>query len=141
MTVQSAKTQDYPTLRNLQDYLSAPSPILLKHAIEPTGGGQCLISVHAQQPVGYVLYFAAEQVHITELVVHPEFRRAGRASRLISAVVDRTSPCTTLTVTVAVSNETAIGFYKSCGFTIAARKKEFYETHESAVDALFMTNK
>ena len=73
--------------------------------------------------------------YITNVAVHPDHRRKGIATRLISALME--NGLNLIALEVRESNLGARLLYGELGFKIAGRRKGFYE--EPAEDALIMT--
>jgi len=107
--------------RRWEATLSAPSP----------AGSALLVALHANTTVGFALAGPDEAVdtssghgsagegseratQVYELVVDPNFRRAGHASRLLAAIADLTSG--QLRVWVGADDEERQRFYSSAGF-------------------------
>lgn len=138
--IRSARDADAPALAALQSLLAAPSPRLLTAA---SAAGTCLVSVpddpqcgRSGAPVGYVLTVGDDDsdAHVAELVVHPEYRRAGHGRALLRAVVARQAPGTRVTIAVAADNDPARSLYESAGFRQAGRRPGFYESVTGVAD-------
>lgn len=90
--------------------------------------------------VGYVIfYFAADEGEIVRIAVDPSVRRQGVASHLLLELEDvcEEKKIIKLLLDVRESNETAIQFYKSHGFTEDGIRKKFYTKPEE--DAVLMS--
>lgn len=72
-------------------------------------------------------YYAVGEGDITNVAVHPDFRRKGLAIRLISEF-ERLLPddAEELFLEVRESNAPAIGLYEKCGFERLSVRKNFY---------------
>jgi ribosomal-protein-alanine N-acetyltransferase len=90
--------------------------------------------------VGYAgLWFVDEpegdQAHVTNIVVAPEARRMGVATRLMVALartaIDR--GCVAWTLEVRASNTAAQELYRQFGFAPAGVRKRYYENTEDAI--------
>ena len=90
--------------------------------------------------VGYAgLWFVNEpdgdQAHVTNIVVAPDFRRMGVATRLMVALaraaIDR--GCVAWTLEVRASNTAAQELYRQFGFAPAGVRKRYYENTEDAI--------
>ena len=92
--------------RRWEATLSAPSP----------AGSALLVALHANTIVGFALAGPDSEraTQVYELVVDPNFRRAGHASRLLAAVADLTSGA--LHVWIGADDEERQRFYTSAGF-------------------------
>lgn len=147
-SVRSARPADAPAVRALQSLLEEPSPAAVSAALgdpdrppsterpSPTGSPssaapnpafRLLVSVDADdRPVGYLLALDGEPTHIVELAVAPAFRRAGRATALLSTLLASATP--PVSVHVAADNAAARACYASLGFVEAARSETRFET-------------
>src|SRR4051812_9543184 len=90
--------------------------------------------------VGYAgLWFVNEpdgdQAHVTDIVVAPDWRRMGVATRLMAALagtaIDR--GCVAWTLEVRASNAAAQYLYRQFGFAPAGVRKRYYENIEDAI--------
>lgn len=123
---------DEPALRRLQSHLREPSPELLEHTLSV---GTVFVSVAetVDHPVGYILPVAGDGVHLAELVVHPSFRREGRARRLLRRVV--VSAGGRVTLLVHPDNEGARSLYEQAEFSVVGRRPDFYADADALVMA------
>ncbi|ESP88444.1 GNAT family N-acetyltransferase [Candidatus Halobonum tyrrellensis] len=130
MPVRRGTPADEPALRALQSHLREPSPDLLAYGLR---AGRVLVSeTDAGDAVGYLLPVDGDDVHVAELVVHPDRRREGRARRLLRRALAAADGRVTLLV--APDNAAALSLYRSEGFREAGRRPGFYDDG----DALFM---
>ena len=76
--------------------------------------------------------------HIMNLAVHPGWRRAGVASRLLDELLDLTAGdrCRGYTLEVRVSNTAAIALYERFGFEASGVRRGYYTDNRE--DALIM---
>ena len=86
--------------------------------------------------VGYAgLMYAADEAHVTNIVVSAEYRRRGVARRLmcdlVRTAIDR--GCAALTLEVRVSNDPAQALYREFGFAPAGIRQRYYENAEDAI--------
>ncbi|GIX07524.1 MAG: hypothetical protein KatS3mg115_1927 [Candidatus Poribacteria bacterium] len=88
------------------------------------------------QVVGYVIFWvAAEEIHIVNIAVDPDFRRRGIGRQLLAAALHeaRQMKLTRATLEVRPSNAPAIRLYESFGFqTVALRRGYYSDTGEDA---------
>ena len=91
------------------------------------------------QVIGYGgLWKIFDEGHITNIAIHPEFRRCGAASKImdkILSVCDENS-IKSLTLEVRKNNFSAQNLYKKYGFKIEGIRKEYYT--DTGEDALIM---
>ncbi|MGQ4556456.1 GNAT family N-acetyltransferase [Halobellus sp. GM3] len=156
--IRPARRSDRSALSALQSRLDAPSPALLAAA---TGGAadpavgdvcRCLVSVAGDdvadsgsdgdsprerrcptdRAVGYALWVASEDAHLAELVIHPGYRREGRARALLRALFGRREGGTRVTLFVAADNDSARSLYESVGFRPVSRHPDFYDAGDGA---------
>lgn len=113
-------------------------------AVEPGAGTEVApgtgAGADAGDPVGYVLAVGgryavgdagAGDLHVAELVVHPDHRREGRATRLLSRLLDRAGGRVTLLVAADADGPRAL--YDGLGFRRAGRRPDFYDDGTDAV--------
>ena len=89
--------------------------------------------------VGYLgLWKIIDEAHITNLAVHPDFRRKGVAKLLLFYLLEQCykEKIKYLTLEVRVSNEGAINLYESFGFKSLGVRKKYYQNNNE--DALIM---
>ncbi len=89
--------------------------------------------------LGYLcLWFIVDEVHITNLAVHPSHRRQGVARALMAVVLGRcrADGAVRAVLEVRPSNEEARQLYEAFGFRTIGRRKGYY--FESGEDALVM---
>ncbi len=76
-----------------------------------------------------------DQAHVTNVVVAPEFRRNGIATRLLLALARETirRGCVAWTLEVRASSEGAQALYRGFGFAPAGVRKNYYDNSEDAI--------
>ena len=92
--------------------------------------------------VGYAgLWSIVDEGHITNVAVHPDFRRKGIGEALISVLLNHTLEKGILshTLEVRASNDPAISLYLKFGFEPAGLRKNYYE--DNGEDAIIMWRK
>lgn len=90
--------------------------------------------------VGYVgLMYVLDEGYISNVAVHPDYRRRGIAQALVRALAKRAEAkfLSFVTLEVRESNEGARALYEKCGFKIVGRRKNYYE--KPTEDAILMT--
>ena len=89
------------------------------------------------QVVGYGgLWRIFNEGHITNIAIHPEFRRCGAASKIMDKILDMCveNDINSLTLEVRKSNIVAQRLYEKYGFKIEGMRKKYYtDTGEDAV--------
>jgi ribosomal-protein-alanine N-acetyltransferase len=133
--IRRARPADRAALEALQSRLPEPSPGLLTHALETRGtrvevsvAGASAASDAPAVPVGYLLAVESRAaVHIAELVVHPAYRRQGRATALLATLFDALDTGTAVTVAVDPENATARSLYRSVGFRPDVTDPDYFE--------------
>ena len=91
------------------------------------------------QVAGYCgVWIILDEAHITNLAVHPDFRRKGVAKLLLFDALEQCykEKIKYLTLEVRVSNEGAINLYESFGFKSLGVRKKYYQNNNE--DALIM---
>ncbi len=87
--------------------------------------------------VGYVgMWVILDEAHITNIAVHPDFRRKGIGRRLLKAMFEeaKTYGGTRMTLEVRVSNYSAQTLYRELGFVDRGIRKGYYsDTNEDAI--------
>lgn len=89
--------------------------------------------------VGYAGVWAIlDEGHITNVAVHPDYRRRGVASALMEVLIKSCEEegITCQTLEVRPSNQAALALYASFGFQPEGRRKGYYE--DNGEDALIM---
>ena len=91
------------------------------------------------QLVGYLcLWEIGHEIHVTNVAVHPSFRRRGVARALLSHVLDgaRRNGIELVFLEVRPTNTEAVSLYESFGFRVIGRRKGYY--FDTGEDALVM---
>lgn len=101
-------------------------------------GYHCRALLDEGDVAGYcIVAYAAEEVHILNICVGPEFRRKGCARRLIENEILKgaESGAKEIYLEVRVSNVGAIYLYKGLGFKNVGVRKDYYPTESGREDA------
>lgn len=90
--------------------------------------------------IGYIgMQSVLDEGYINNVAVHPDYRRQGVASALLSNLIElaRQSQLAFLTLEVRKSNSSAIALYTGFGFTPVGIRKNYYVKPRE--DAILMT--
>ena len=76
-----------------------------------------------------------DELEIHKVATHPDFRRQGRARRLLIAAMDqaRMRGGKSVFLEVRAGNTAAQALYRSIGFHVDSVRKEYYDSKENAV--------
>ncbi|MBP1985673.1 GNAT family N-acetyltransferase [Halolamina salifodinae] len=121
--IRDARPADRAAISRLQQRLPEPAPELL----DPTAGGELLVSTADGAVVGYLLWFPGDPTYAAEVVVHPDYRREGRGRALFEEMFDRTPEGTAIELRVAAENEGAQRLYDELGFERVAVEPDAYD--------------
>lgn len=85
------------------------------------------------------MLIAVDEGQITNVAVHPDYRRRGLASAVLNSLMRYARSCHAESVTLEVraSNAAAIALYKKAGFSEVGRRRGFYT--KPTEDAVLMT--
>ena len=92
--------------------------------------------------VGYVCGgWIIDEGHILDIAIHPEYRRLGIASALVSLIIERLKEegCRFIFLEVRASNDYAKKMYEKFGFEVLGTRKNYYVS--PAEDAVIMVLK
>lgn len=109
------------------------------YEIQQNRVARCRVMRHGGVIVGYVcVWEIADEIHVTNVAVHPDHRRHGIARALIGGVVTeaRARDLRLIVLEVRPSNREAIGLYESFGFRVIGRRRGYY--YDTGEDALVM---
>ena len=88
------------------------------------------------KPIAYAgMWIILDEAHITNICVHPNYRRMGLGRVLINTLFKEAAKrdVDNMSLEVRVSNDAALRLYKSEGFTIDGKRKKYYsDTGEDA---------
>lgn len=97
------------------------------------------VAVSEEQVIGYGgVWKVFDEGHITNIAVHPEFRRCGAASRILGQILNMCDEnnIKSLTLEVRKSNYAAQKLYEKYGFKAEGLRKRYYADNNE--DALIM---
>lgn len=86
--------------------------------------------------VGYiVVWLVAEEAHILNIAVHPDFRKIGLGKKILMFMLNHLIERNTRAVYLEarVSNTAAQRLYRGAGFSEIGIRKKYYENKEDAV--------
>ena len=109
------------------------------YEIEQNKVARCTVLRGRRGIVGYLcLWEIGHEIHVTNLAVHPEWRRRGMARQLLrAALIDGVARGVTLAfLEVRPSNTRALALYESLGFQVIGRRNGYY--FDTGEDALVM---
>ena len=96
-----------------------------------------VLAVLNDKIIGYCgLYKVLDEADITNIAVHPEFRRQGLAGRILQNIIEhcKLNKITKITLEVRESNISAINLYKKNAFKVVGERKNYYsDNHETAI--------
>jgi [ribosomal protein S18]-alanine N-acetyltransferase len=109
------------------------------YEMEQNRVARCWVLREADRVIAYVcLWEIGDEVHITNIAVHPGSRRRGLGRTLLTNVLDdaRHRSLRVVGLEVRPSNQEALGLYDSFGFKVVGRRKGYY--YDTGEDALVM---
>jgi ribosomal-protein-alanine N-acetyltransferase len=97
----------------------------------------CLAAVQDRRIVGFVICARYDEaLHVMDVAVDPDSRRAGVGSALLEAVIARAGEDANYTLEVRVSNAGAIALYERYGFRAVGKRPRYYA--DNGEDAIIM---
>jgi ribosomal-protein-alanine N-acetyltransferase len=109
------------------------------YEIEKNRVARCLVMREGERVTGYLcLWEVADEVHITNVAVHPAARRRGIARTLLAHVLEDAARRSLSMVGLEVrpTNVEARALYESFGFRAVGRRRGYY--YDTGEDALVM---
>lgn len=98
-----------------------------------------IVAEHNKDVVGYIgVWRILDEGHITNIAVHPKFRKRGIARALMENLIQilKRESIIKMTLEVRASNVPAINLYNQLGFKPEGIRKAYYEDNKE--DALIM---
>ncbi len=142
LCVDLMKATDIPEILEIE-CVSYPTPWTERMFLDEikTSHAQCLVvktEIEGRSIIAaYIIFWLiADEVHLHNLTVRPEFRRQGLALNLIKLMKDigHQVGATRQTLEVRESNIIAINLYRKCGFIVKGRRPLYYtDTQEDAL--------
>src|ERR1051325_801484 len=109
------------------------------YEIEQNRVARCWVLRHDERVVAYLcLWEIGDELHVTNIAVHPGSRRQGLARQLLGAILDdgRSRGLRAVTLEVRPTNDEARALYESFGFRVVGRRRGYY--YDTGEDALIM---
>jgi ribosomal-protein-alanine N-acetyltransferase len=109
------------------------------YEIEQNQVARCWVLRQKRRVVGYLcLWEIADEVHITNIAVHPDSRRQGLGRTILKQILDdaRRRALRVVVLEVRPSNTEARALYDSFGFRVVGRRRGYY--YDTGEDALVM---
>lgn len=109
------------------------------YEIERNRVARCWVMREDGRVAGYLcLWEVADELHITNVAVHPAYRRRGIARELLAAVLDDAvrRSLSVVGLEVRPTNAEARALYESFGFQVVGRRRGYY--YDTGEDALIM---
>ncbi len=109
------------------------------YELEQNRVARCWVARITGEVVGYLcVWEVGSELHITNLAVHPGWRRRGIARTLLGAILDdaRGRRLALAMLEVRPTNWEAQRLYESFGFHVVGRRKGYY--YDTGEDALIM---
>ena len=107
------------------------------YEIEQNRVARCRVVRDDDGVVGYVcVWEIADEVHVTNIAVHPAHRRRGIARGMLDLLLaeSRARDLRLVVLEVRPSNQAALSLYRKAGFVPIGRRKQYYtDTHEDAI--------
>ena len=139
--ISDAREAQLPEIQKIEELcFSVPwTEAMLRTQLEPEGH-VFLTAEAAGRAAGYIgLMFVLDEGYISNIAVHPDWRRRGAADALLTGLETRARALKLrfLTLEVRESNAPAIALYEKHGFRPVGRRKHYYE--KPVEDAILMT--
>jgi len=109
------------------------------YEIERNRVARCWVMREESRVAGYLcLWEVADELHITNVAVHPAYRRRGIAREMLAAVLEDAvrRSLSVVGLEVRPTNEEARALYESFGFRVVGRRRGYY--YDTGEDALIM---
>ena len=109
------------------------------YEIERNRVARCWVMREDDRVAGYLcLWEVADELHITNVAVHPAYRRRGIGRAMLAAVLDDAvrRSLSLVGLEVRPTNAEARALYESFGFRVVGRRRGYY--YDTGEDALIM---
>ena len=135
--ISDAREELLPQIQRIeQQSISMPwTEMMLRIQLQP----ESHIFLTAERAVEAGTMYVLDEGYISNVAVHPDYRRRGAGDALISALIarGREKRLSFLTLEVRESNAAARALYEKHGFRAVGRRKNYYE--KPVEDAILMT--
>lgn len=102
----------------------------------------CWVITLDEQVIGFgVMSVAADECHILNVCIHPDWRGSGLGMKMIGRLLNlgKQHGAETAFLEVRVSNDKALQLYRHIGFVEMGRRKGYYPAKEGREDALLFS--
>ena len=109
------------------------------YEIEQNRVAHCHVVREGGGIIGYLcVWEIADEVHVTNIAIHPAYRRRGIARELLTGLIAdaRARDLRLIVLEVRPSNHEAIALYESFNFRVTGRRRGYY--YDTGEDALVM---
>ena len=109
------------------------------YEIEQNRVAHCHVVREGGGIIGYLcVWEIADEVHVTNIAIHPAYRRRGIARELLTGLIadSRSRDLRMIVLEVRPSNREAIALYESFNFRVTGRRRGYY--YDTGEDALVM---
>ena len=97
-----------------------------------------MVAQRGKRVMGYMNYWQIDhEIHILNIAVRKKYRREGIGQKLFESMLEKTKAAKSYHLELRVSNTPAQHFYESFGFSIAGKRKGYYQDNQE--DALLMS--
>lgn len=104
-------------------------------------GYDCCVHLFANRIVGYVvLRYGAGEAHILNIAVGPKWQNRGFGRSLLQRTLRQSTRfgAQVIFLEVRPSNVAAVHLYRSVGFQVVGRRRNYYPSHHGREDALVL---
>jgi len=125
MVIRQGKLEDIESLRKI-DNLSLKAKHSTDYFLENLGN--IIVAIDSGRVLGYIMCKGEE---ISNLVVHPDFRKKGIGNSLVKEVMKKSKR---LILRTRETNRDAYIFFKKIGFTKKRKIERYYSNGDNAIE-------